>query len=209
MYCSQCGQAAVDYRRSFGHVIGDLLDSFLNWDSKFIHTIGLLITRPWGLTNEFLAGRRVRYLHPARLYLLTSILFFFAVTSWIKSIHIDPINLSPAQRAEIRSELERDNVAPEVRAKIEAALGGPAISTEKRSELKAQLKRDDLLEEERSKIEKQLEDDVPPDARRRAAPSPGEASPDDGRLHRCASARRHPADRGRVEHLVRLVRQHG
>jgi hypothetical protein len=165
MYCSQCGQAAIDYRRSFGHVIGDLLDSFLNWDSKFFHTIALLLIRPWRLTNEFLAGHRVRYLHPARLYLLTSILFFFAVTSWIKSIHIDPINLSPAQRAEIRSELERDNVAPEVRAKIEAALGGPAISTEKRSELKAQLKRDDLLEEERSKIEKQLEDDVPPDAR--------------------------------------------
>jgi Protein of unknown function (DUF3667) len=165
MYCSQCGQAAIDYRRSFGHVIGDLLDSFLNWDSKFFHTIALLLIRPWRLTNEFLAGHRVRYLHPARLYLLTSILFFFAVTSWIKSIHIDPINLSPAQRAEIRSELERDNVAPEVRAKIEAALGGPAITTEKRSELKAQLKRDDLLEEERSKIEKQLEDDVPPDAR--------------------------------------------
>jgi hypothetical protein len=165
MYCPQCGQAAIDYRRSFRHVIVDLLDSFLNWDSKFFHTIALLLTRPWRLTIEFLAGHRVRYLHPARLYLLISIVFFFAATSWIKSIHIDPINLSPTQRAEIRSELERDNVAPEVRAKIEAALGGPAISTEKRSELKAQLKRDDLPEEERSKIEKQLEDDFPPDAR--------------------------------------------
>jgi uncharacterized membrane protein len=165
MYCPQCGQAAIDYRRSFRHVIVDLLDSFLNWDSKFFHTIALLLTRPWRLTIEFLAGHRVKYLHPARLYLLTSIAFFFAATSWIKSLEIDPINLSPAQREEIRSELERENVAPEVRAKIEAALGGPAISTEKRSELKAQLKRDDLPEEERSKIEKQLEDDVPPDAR--------------------------------------------
>jgi hypothetical protein len=78
-FCPQCGQPAVDYRRSFRHVIVDVLDSFLNWDSKFIATIGYLLTRPWKLTNEFLAGHRVRYLNPLRLYLLVSILFFFVV----------------------------------------------------------------------------------------------------------------------------------
>src|ERR1043166_7408124 len=85
-YCAQCGQQAIDYRRSFRHVVVDVLDSFLNWDSKFFATIGLLIVKPWRLTNEFLAGRRVRYLHPLRLYLLASILFFFAVNYWIKAI---------------------------------------------------------------------------------------------------------------------------
>jgi Protein of unknown function (DUF3667) len=63
-FCAQCGQAAVDYRRSFRHIIVDVLDSFLNWDSKFFATIGWLIARPWHLTNQFLAGRRVRYVHP-------------------------------------------------------------------------------------------------------------------------------------------------
>src|SRR6266516_4902642 len=92
-WCAQCGQAAVDYRRSFRHVIADVLDSFLNWDSKFFATIGLLITRPWRLTNEFLSGKRVRYLHPARLYFLASILFFFAVTYWVKSAHLNPKSL--------------------------------------------------------------------------------------------------------------------
>ena len=76
-WCAQCGQAAIDYRRSFRHVIADVLDSFLNWDSKFFTTIALLIFKPWRLTNEFLAGKRVRYVNPARLYLLASILFFF------------------------------------------------------------------------------------------------------------------------------------
>ena len=76
-FCGQCGQPAVDYRRSFRHVIVDVLDSFLNWDSKFLDTIGILLTRPWRLTNEFLAGHRVRYLNPLRLYLLVSVLFFF------------------------------------------------------------------------------------------------------------------------------------
>src|SRR3954468_15642585 len=46
-WCSKCGQPAIDYKRSFRHVIVDLLESFLNWDSKFFTTIGLLLTRPW------------------------------------------------------------------------------------------------------------------------------------------------------------------
>lgn len=78
-FCPKCGQPAVDYRRSFRHVIVDVLDSLLNWDSKFFDTIGLLLARPWKLTNEFLAGHRVRYLNPLRLYLLVSVLFFFLV----------------------------------------------------------------------------------------------------------------------------------
>ena len=63
-------------RRSFRHVIVDVLDSFLNWDSKFVRTIGLLLWRPGWLTNQFVDGRRVRFLHPLRLYLLVSIAFF-------------------------------------------------------------------------------------------------------------------------------------
>src|SRR5437899_7368594 len=121
-YCAQCGQAAIDYRRSFRHVIVDVLDSFLNWDSKFFATIGWLIVRPWHLTNEFLAGHRVRYLHPLRLYLLASILFFFAVTYWAKSIHLDPSKLSPQDRAEIQADLKDENLPPEALTKIEQAL---------------------------------------------------------------------------------------
>lgn len=119
-YCAQCGQPAIDYRRSFRHVIVDVLDSFLNWDSKFFATIGLLIAKPWRLTNEFLAGKRVRYLHPLRLYLLASILFFFAVNYWAKSI--PPTKLSNQDRAEIQAELKNEDLPPDARAKLEKAL---------------------------------------------------------------------------------------
>ena len=121
-YCAQCGQAAVDYRRSFRHVIIDVLDSFLNWDSKFLATIGLLITRPWRLTNEFLAGRRVRYVHPLRLYLLASILFFFAVNNWAKSLHLQPGKLASKDRAEIETELQKEDIPPQARDQIKEAL---------------------------------------------------------------------------------------
>jgi Protein of unknown function (DUF3667) len=165
-FCAQCGQAAVDYRRSFRHVIVDVLDSFLNWDSKFFGTIGLLVTRPWRLTNAFLAGQRVRYLHPARLYLLASILFFFAATYGIKSAHFQAINLSPEGRAEIRTELEQENVAPEIRARVEQALGGKPVSPEKRAVLEEQLKNENLPKEARDAIQERLDHgDIPSNTR--------------------------------------------
>jgi len=121
-WCSQCGQAAIDYRRSFRHVIVDVLDSFLNWDSKFFATIGWLIARPWHLTNQFLAGRRVPYVHPLRLYLLVSILFFFVINYWAKSIHADPSKLSADDRADIAAELNDPDIPPAVKARIRGAL---------------------------------------------------------------------------------------
>src|SRR5881394_3254406 len=81
-YCSVCGQPAIDYRRSFRHVIVDVLDSFLNWDSNF----------------------------------LASILFFFAVTYWVKSAHLHPKTLTPGARAEIEVELDKEKLTPEQRA---------------------------------------------------------------------------------------------
>jgi hypothetical protein len=124
-FCAQCGQHAVDYRRSFRHIIVDVLDSFLSWDSKFFATIGWLIVRPWHLTSEFLAGRRVRYVHPLRLYLLVSILFFFVVNYWAKSIHADPSKLSAEDRAEIAAD---PDIPPKVKAQVQRALDAKGLT---------------------------------------------------------------------------------
>src|SRR5215470_16254106 len=121
-WCAQCGQPAIDYRRSFRHVIADLLDEFLNWDSKFFATIALLILKPWRLTNEFLAGKRVRYANPLRLYLLASILFFFAVNYGTKGINFDPSKLDSKDRAELEADLKDADLPPEARKKLEELL---------------------------------------------------------------------------------------
>src|SRR6202040_3847838 len=121
-WCAKCGQPAIDYRRSFRHVIADLLDEFLNWDSKFFATIALLILKPWRLTNEFLAGKRVRYANPLRLYLLASILFFFAVNYGAKGIHFDPSKLDSKDRAELEADLKNTDLPPEARDRLQALL---------------------------------------------------------------------------------------
>src|SRR5947208_8395154 len=132
-YCAQCGQPAIDYRRSFRHVIVDVLDSFLNWDSKFFATLALLIVKPWRLTSEFLAGKRVRYLHPLRLYLLASILFFFAVNYGARGLRLEPGKISEKNRSavaaavaekrdEIEAELDKENLSADERKKAQEAL---------------------------------------------------------------------------------------
>jgi hypothetical protein len=125
-WCSQCGQAAVDYHRSFRYVIFDALENFISWDSKIFVTFGWLVVKPWRLTNEFIGGRRVRYLHPLRLYLIASVLFFFAVNYWTKSIHLHPKNFSPKERAEVQTQLQdqlKDSTLPApARVAIEQAL---------------------------------------------------------------------------------------
>jgi len=121
-WCAQCGQPAIEYRRSFRYVVSDLLNEFLNWDSKFFTTIALLIVKPWRLTNEFLAGKRVRYVNPLRLYLLASILFFFAVNYGAKGIHVDPTKMGAKDRAELEADLKNTNLPPEARERIEGLL---------------------------------------------------------------------------------------
>jgi hypothetical protein len=121
-WCAQCGQAAIEYRRSFRYVVADLLQEFLNWDSKIFATIALLIFKPWRLTNEFLAGKRVRYVNPLRLYLVASILFFFAVNYGTKGINFDASKLGAKDRAELESDLKDADLPPEARQKLEALL---------------------------------------------------------------------------------------
>jgi hypothetical protein len=100
-YCSNCGQAAVNYHRSFRHVVIDVLDSFLNWDSKFIRSLGLLLWKPGWLTNQFLEGKRVRFVHPLRLYLLVSIIFFLCarLIPMSDTHNIKREDMTPEQRA--------------------------------------------------------------------------------------------------------------
>jgi hypothetical protein len=144
-FCSQCGQHAIDYRRSIFRVVMDAADSFLNWDTKFLHSMNQLLIRPWQLTNDFNAGRRARYVHPLRLYLIASIVFFLLA----RAIDWDsqgPIQLTAQDRTELVASLARmiepnSPLTPEQRAQVELArvkLAEPegALTAEERAELK-------------------------------------------------------------------------
>lgn len=71
-YCAQCGQHVADYHRSLWRFLGEFFDNAICWDNKFLRTLGPLLTQPGVLTREFMAGRRVRYVQPLRLFLFVS-----------------------------------------------------------------------------------------------------------------------------------------
>jgi hypothetical protein len=77
-FCATCGQHDIDYHRSVGPIIEDSLEGFLHFDGKFFKSVRWLFTRPGFLTKEFIAGRRVSYIHPLRLYIFASFLYFAA-----------------------------------------------------------------------------------------------------------------------------------
>ena len=62
---------------SMQEFLHELAEEFLHWDGKLGRTFRLLITRPGALTKEYLAGRRIGYISPLRVYLTCSVLFFF------------------------------------------------------------------------------------------------------------------------------------
>ncbi|HWM26644.1 MAG TPA: DUF3667 domain-containing protein [Chthoniobacterales bacterium] len=148
-FCSQCGQHAIDYRRSIFRVLLDAADSFLNWDTKFLHTVNQLLIRPWHLTNDFNAGRRARYVHPLRLYLIASIVFFLVA----RALNLEspgPIELTAQDRAELVASLGKltapdSPLSPEQREKVEAARtklseGQGVLTEQERGELKTVFK---------------------------------------------------------------------
>jgi hypothetical protein len=76
-YCSQCGQAAEVHVPSVKEIIQEILEGLTHSDSRLWNTLKCLWLKPGKLTLEFIAGRRVAYLPPFRLYLILSVLYFF------------------------------------------------------------------------------------------------------------------------------------
>ncbi len=87
-FCAQCGQPAIDYRRSLGSLLTDAADAFFNFDARFFQSFGLLLFKPWRLTNEFIEGKRARHVHPLRVYLIASVTFFLVINLISRNSHL-------------------------------------------------------------------------------------------------------------------------
>jgi len=78
-YCTRCGQENLEPKESVGHLIGHFFADITHFDSKLFITLKDLIIRPGFLTREYVAGRRMAYLNPIRMYIFISAIFFVAL----------------------------------------------------------------------------------------------------------------------------------
>lgn len=60
----------------FKQFILDFLGDYFTFDSLIIRSVKPLLFNPGFLTNEFIAGRRVRYIPPLRMFIFISVIFF-------------------------------------------------------------------------------------------------------------------------------------
>ena len=96
-FCADCGQENKNHTVALRPLLSDLLTELASWDSRLGRTVTALVARPGFLTNEYTAGRRVRYLSPLKMYLTVSVLFFLLL-AWKNPLGSQiQMGISPAQ----------------------------------------------------------------------------------------------------------------
>ena len=78
-FCPKCGQESKEKVVTFKEFILDFLGDYFTFDSLIIRSFSPLLFNPGFLTNEFLIGRRVRYIPPLRMFIFISIIFFLVL----------------------------------------------------------------------------------------------------------------------------------
>jgi Protein of unknown function (DUF3667) len=83
-FCHECGQENVEPKETFWHMVTHFFYDITHFDSKFFESVKDLIIRPGFLSKEYMLGRRASYLHPVRMYVFTSAIFFLLFFSFYK-----------------------------------------------------------------------------------------------------------------------------
>ena len=75
-FCTNCGQENLQIKESFGHMMNHTVSDYFHFDHQLIHTLKPLFFQPGRLTNEYMAGHRVQFLHPVKMYIFISFFYF-------------------------------------------------------------------------------------------------------------------------------------
>ena len=105
-YCSQCGQKSAEVRVSVKDLARDFISEHIGFDTRVPATLWTLVRYPGKLTEDYLGGKRARYVLPLRLYLSASVLFFLLLTlPGVRSPMRNAIKVGAPDRAELDSAL--------------------------------------------------------------------------------------------------------
>jgi hypothetical protein len=100
-YCGNCGQRFEHSVHSVWHFTREATEDLTHADSRLWRTLFALAFKPGFLTQEFLAGRRARYLPPLRLYLVLSVIFFLAIGSMQHEVRFTNVKTAKGKTASV------------------------------------------------------------------------------------------------------------
>jgi hypothetical protein len=111
-YCQNCGQENLQIKESFGHMMNHAISDYFHFDHQFFHTLNPLLFKPGYLTNEYMGGRRAQYLHPVKMYIFISIVFFLL---FFKSGH-NIVNINETHTDPVKTEKSLNSTKKQIAA---------------------------------------------------------------------------------------------
>ena len=75
-FCPRCGQLNSINRVTFIDMIRETLGDFIAYDSRLSNSLIPLFKKPGHLSLDYISGQRASHIHPMRLYLVVSFIFF-------------------------------------------------------------------------------------------------------------------------------------
>lgn len=97
-YCPECGQETHLRLPTLREFLREAAGRYVAFDGRFWRTLIALAFRPGFLTREYLAGRRRRYIRPARLYLFTTLIFFAVSRFFVEPVRFNEIDSEAGTR---------------------------------------------------------------------------------------------------------------
>ena len=147
-YCPECGQETQLALPTVRQLMRDAAGRLVAIDGRLWRTLYLLLFRPGMLTTEYLAGRRKRYVRPARLFFVMSLLAFAVIR-----LVADPVFISITADADT-------SPATAAKAGKDAAQPALAASADGKRRPEATIKLDDGDEAELDEFAKKLPSEV-------------------------------------------------
>ena len=99
-FCSECGQKDVHLFK-LKDLTNELARGFTELDFRILVTLKKLFISPGFLTREYWSGRKVSYTQPFKLFLFSSIIYYFLVSSYY------PVNTSKILYKNLVNEIEK------------------------------------------------------------------------------------------------------
>ncbi|MCD9027336.1 DUF3667 domain-containing protein [Luteimonas sp. BDR2-5] len=111
-FCYHCGQSTHSPVRHVGHAVEEVFESFWHLDGRIFRTVRDLFV-PGRIANRYLAGHRVRYVAPMRLFVILTVLTFFVARFLVDDSLVD---------------LAANSIDPDTQQRIEQALTAAEVA---------------------------------------------------------------------------------
>lgn len=136
-YCPHCGQENIELKEDAWHMITHAIADYFHFEHKFFGTIKPLLFKPGKLTVEYVAGKRASFLHPIKLYIFISIVFFITVFSGNKKKEKATEN-----NAVITEKLKNDTLSSNSVKEVEQILEYIPLSKSKKDSILKEVRKD-------------------------------------------------------------------